>query len=142
MSRTKVTGDVIEDATLKRRHHASEETQQDVSNNTTADITGMTLNKSDQTYYKFEMWVRRRDEDNIRLGFFTIEAFYETEGDEWHVTWQESYPEEMDRTGLTFAVDNTDTDAAQVSYTSDNLIALNYEGKARWKIVSTIEIES
>lgn len=106
-----------------------------------ADITGLTFNKSLYCHYRIEysFW---RQTDTASSGvreYGEINAHYDHEADEWTM---DVSPKGGGFGGITWSIDNTDTDAAQPQYTSTNISGANYEGTLTYKIVSTMNIDS
>ncbi|MBE9542509.1 MAG: hypothetical protein IMF01_09340 [Proteobacteria bacterium] len=109
---------------------------QSLLNNTgPADITGFLMNKSTSVskiaYYSIE---RKTATQNVQETGMVICTY-----DSADLLWHQSSMSVLDDSGVIFSIDNTDTDAAQLEYTTDDLTGASYVGKIT--MTSIIEIK-
>lgn len=126
----------IRTALLTALGGATAETQQTISNNAAATaITGLLLDSTTLVYARVLVSVYRQTDAPTKLRqVFTLDCYFKT-GTGWDFEPQ-SVGEDS---GLTFTIDAT---TGQISYASSNVAGANYVGKARWKIDSTMAVET
>ena len=99
--------------------------KQVLANNTgPADVTGFLMNKSTSVskiaLFSIERKTATQNVQETGILFCTYDSA--------DLAWRHSLLSVMDDTGVIFSIDNTDTDAAQLEYTTDDLTGASYVG--------------
>lgn len=137
--------ETAEEALEAAQAAAITETEQILLNNNSSTIAGLTLNSSQYSYYKIRVMSKRRTADFFRRSVYIVEAFFLNEPEllgEWVISKEETIPDGLDSSGLTFAKAGALTTATTITYTSDDLTGTGYEGKFRWAILERCAIET
>ena len=96
-----------------------------LNNTGPADITGFLMNKS-TSVAKIALYAieRKTATQNVQETGIVFCMY-----DSADLVWRQSAMSSMDDSGVTFSIDNADTDAAQLEYTTDDLTGASYSGK-------------
>ena len=111
--------------------------KQVLANNTgPADVTGFLMNKS-TSVSKIALFSieRKTDTQNVQEAGILFCTY-----DSADAAWRYSVLGVMDDTGVTFSIDNTDTDAAQLEYTTNDLTGASYVGNITLSAVFELRI--
>lgn len=110
------------------------ETQFTIANNqgAAADVTGLVFDKDSLVQVRIEYRLMQRDDAENRVTYGQLVAFYNSEDDSWTL---DDNPDGGDLSGVTFSIDDADTSAAQIQYTSDDMSGGNEARTMRHKVV-------